>query len=106
MQVELNPDGTRNALYRPRILFENTTYNISLYNPYGTRDRGLYTASPPYYMDWNDHVKTHLKENLGSLSVNKIHPPAHLLHSSTYQNYGMGRSSTGEQRIYRRLHAT
>lgn len=60
MEVELNPDGTRNRSYRPYIEQEELNRNIHLYNPNGLGyHHGLYDGAQPSCQVWQTHYRQH-----------------------------------------------
>ena len=107
MQVELNPDGTRNTQYRPHILLEETTYNTVLYNPHQSHNYGLYQDDPHVYQPWVEHVTDRVNKLTRSGYLQDVSPPDNTLQTPQYQNYASApaRNSVGSTRMYRRLHA-
>lgn len=47
MDIWVNPDGTRNRLYRPLIQLEWLNNQVTLYNPHQEQNFGLYSGAQP-----------------------------------------------------------
>jgi len=104
MQVELNPDGTRNNQYRPRILLEEQTFNNVYYNPFDSHNHGLYAADHHMHQCIVNHTSDHINKIIQGGNVRSIRPPDHTLHDPRYQLHGKG-VSNNKSNYYRRLHA-
>lgn len=111
MQVELNPDGTRNTQYRPRILLEDTTFNSVLITPHESYNYGLYDRDGVQpYQSWVGHVSEYtskLAQDAQSGNVmGTAHPAAPRFQNPLYNNHASGVSRSGASHLYRRLHST
>lgn len=107
MQVELNPDGTRNTEYRPRILLEETTYNNVLYNPHDSHNYGLYQSDHHLHQSWVGHVADHVDALAPGGSVENVRPLDYTMQHPVYQSYAMGAApQSNRAHMYRRLHST
>lgn len=70
MEVELYPNGQRARMYRPYINREEDMSRLTLYNPNGRDNSGLYTGAQPTCGSWLDMYQQYINQPRQTYSPN------------------------------------